>query len=170
MRRLLLATAALVPVAALPSGCGGTNPRVEEPLVRTFLKDLNRALITDDKEKVARMVLPTAGQRGNPVGASGDKDTINDGNRRLLRQLLLDCGVMKPTDLKLKASAIPDEPALTRFDEALHISIVDMNARASFEIAGEGRRRGEQVILSLVKDPKDGTWRMYDYEREMKAR
>ncbi len=168
MRRLLLA-AALLSSALLPAACGGTNPKVEEPIIRSFLRDLGRAVYSNDKEKISAFVLLTAGQRGNPVGAQQadtpeGKEKIREGNRRNLRSIFLDAGIL--TQEALKGNPVPDEQALNRFDAAVRIHVDGKNATARFDIAGTPRRLAEVVTFQLVK--AENGWRMYDYERETK--
>ena len=166
MRRLLLA-AAILPAALFASSCGGTNPKVEEPVIRNFLRDLGRAVYSNDKDKLANLVLLTAGQRGNPVGAKDaetpdGRERIREGNRRSLRSIYLDAGIL--TQETLKGNPVPDEKALDRFDGAVRIRVDGKNATARFDIAGSPKRLAEVVIFHLVKS--DTGWRLYDYERE----
>lgn len=170
MRRLLLA-AALLPVAVLAASCGGTNPKVEEPVIRNFLRDLGRAVYSNDKDKLAGYVLLTAGQRGNPVGAKDaetpdGRERIREGNRRSLRSIYLDAGILTPEAAKESkaGSVVADEKALDRFDGAVRIRVDGKNATARFDIAGSPKRLAEVVTFHLVKS--DTGWRLYDYERE----
>lgn len=169
MRRLWIAAAAaaLFPCALLLAGCGGTDPKLEEPQIRAFVRELAKALIENDKEKVAAFILPMAGQAGSPVAAQ-DWDTpegrerIREGNRRQLRAILLDAGIMKEADLK---GGFPDEKALERLDQALRIGIDGKNASVWFDIAGNARRMAEVVTFRLSK--VEAGWRLGDYSRDM---
>ena len=169
MRRLLIAAAALLSSAFLLAACGGTNPAIEEPVIRATIKDLARNLWSNDKDKVAAVVLTRAGQGSNPLGAQqantaeGRKE-INEGNRRNLRAILRDAGIMSDADLK---GTVVDETAISRLDSALKVHIQDVNALVTFEIAGTGIRAAELVTFKLQKSGQK--WLMYDFEREMKA-
>lgn len=174
MRRLLaaIAAAAILATSFALAGCGGTDPRLEEPRIRNLMRDLNRALYSNDKEKVKTFVLSTAGQGNNPVGAKDadtpeGRDHIQDGNRRNLRQILVDAGIMKPADLK--GNPVPDERALDRFDSALRIVVQDTNATGKIDIEPVGTgKRAEVVTFKFVKS--ESGWHVYDFEREMKAK
>ena len=170
IRKLLAATAALLCGAFLLSACGGVDPKVEEPLVRQFVRELTRALIQNDKERIASYILPMAGQRGNPVGAQEwdtpeGREKIREGNRRQLRQLLLDAAVMSEEQLK---TGIVDDGKIDRLDRALRVYVDGKNAKAYFEIAGGPRRMAEDVWLYFAK--VDNVWRLADYSRDLKPR
>ena len=168
IRRFAAAVAALLAVAILVPACGGVDPRVEEPVVRSFVRDLARALIQNDKEKVAAFILPMAGQGNNPLGAQEwdnpeGREKIRDGNRRQLRQLLLDAGVIKEEQLK---TGIVDEAGVTRLDQAMKIYIDGKNARGTFELAAGPHRMAEDVTWLFAKTEQG--WRLADYDRQMK--
>jgi hypothetical protein len=166
MRALVLAAAVLL------SACGGTNPKVEEPLIRATVRDLGRALFADDADKCAAIVLLRAGQGNNPVGAAQadtpeGRDAINKGNRRNLRGFLADAGIISPAELKAKG--LPNEAALDRLDQALRVQVNGVNALVTFEIAGvPGKKFPELVSFKFQKS--EGRWLMYDYEKELVTR
>lgn len=143
--------------AALLPGCGG-DPSVEAPAVRTMLREFSFAVVRKDDEKILSYVLPMAGQGDNPVGAKGWDDpagraAIKEGNRRQLRAIYKDAGILKEEDVD-------------RFLSAVRLGFAGSEAcDVTFEIAGEGRRDSEKVTLRLVR--REEGWRIHDYFRDM---
>lgn len=156
MRRPLIAAALLSPL--LFAACG-PNPGELEPGLRDMLRDFGRSIIVNDKEKIISYVLPSAGQRENPVGAK-DLDTaegrerIMEGNRRWCRKTFKDAGIVEEKDLET-------------FLQALRIGISGRDAMVTFEIAAEGRRAAEIVTFRMTLTERG--WRVFDYYREMKG-
>jgi len=170
LRRPALAAAALAAASLLLPACGGVDPKVEEPLVREFVRTFARALIQNDKEKIAAFILPMAGQGNNPLGAQEwdnpeGREKIKEGNRRQLRQLLLDAGVMTQEQLK---NGMVDETKVEALDKALRVWVDGKNARGTFEIAGGPRRMTEDVTFLFAKTEQG--WSLADYSREIRPR
>ena len=170
IRKCAAAAAALLALAFLLPACGGVDPKVEVPIIRQFVRDLARALIQNEKDKVSAFILPMAGQSGNPIGAQQwdtpeGREEIREGNRRQLRKLLVDAGIMTEEQLK---TGMVDEAGVERLDKAIRLFIDGKNARGIFEIAAGPRRMAEDVTFLFAKT--DNGWRLADFYRDMKRR
>ncbi|HEU4394567.1 MAG TPA: hypothetical protein VFS92_03315, partial [Planctomycetota bacterium] len=143
--------------AALLTGCGG-DPSVEAPAVRTMLREFSFAVVKNEKEKIISYFLPMAGQGDNPVGAKGwdtpdGRAEILEGNRRNIRSIYKDAGILKEEDVD-------------RFLAAVRLGFASSEScDVTFEIAGEGRRDSAKVTLRLSR--REEGWRIHDYFRDM---
>lgn len=151
--RLAAAFAALLGGALLLAACGGTNPAVEEPLVKEFVRELARALVQNEKDRIASYILPNAGQGNNPIGAQEwdnpeGREKIKEGNRRQLRKTLLDAGIMSEEQLK---TGVVDEAKIDRLIQALRVHVDGVNAIGRFDIAGGPGRLPEVVTWKFIK-------------------
>ena len=156
--RLVPAAAFLAAAAvALLPGCG-PDPSEQAPAVRNMLREFSLAVVKKDDEKILSFVLPMAGQGDNPVGAQGwntpeGKAAILEGNRRQLRAIYRDAGILKEEDVD-------------RFLSAVRLGFAGAEScDVTFEIAAEGRRNAERVTFRLAR--REEGWRIHDYFRDM---
>ncbi len=158
MGRLLLAASVLLSFLSLP-GCGG-NPKELEPGLRTMLQDFGKAVVTKNEDMIDVFLLPSAGQRDNPIGAKDldnpeGRKKIVEGNRRWVRKAFKDGGILEEKDV-------------ATFLQAVQIAISNKDAMVNYEIAAEGRRAAEIVTFRCTLTDKG--WRIFDYYRELKRR
>jgi len=155
--RLVPAFAVAVLGAALLPSCGG-DPTEQLPAVRDMLRDLARATIANDYDRIVGYTVGPAGSTGNPIGAKDwetpeGRKNIQDGIKRQIRAMFKDAGIVTEADVD-------------RFLQAVKVSFGDVkNCEAIFFIAPEGRRAGEKVTLRLTKT--DQGWKIYDYFRDI---
>jgi hypothetical protein len=157
MRRFPLA-AALYAACALLAACG-PNPRELEPGLKDALRDLAKATVANDQDRIIKYFFPDSGLINDPVGAKETntpegREKANESNRRWIRRLFKDSGIEKEVDVD-------------RFCQALKYDIQPPNASVFFEIAAEGRRQAEVVTIRMTRTPEG--WRVFQYERELKS-
>jgi ketosteroid isomerase-like protein len=155
--RLVPAFALAALGSAILAACGA-DPAEQLPAVRDMLRDLARATIANDFDRIISHVVGPAGQGDNPIGAKEwetpeGKKNIQEGNKRQIRAMFKDAGIVSEGDID-------------RFLQAVKVSFGDAkNCQAIFFIAPEGRRAGEKVTLRLTKTEQG--WKIYDYFRDI---
>ena len=147
-------------LAGLLPGCGG-NPSEQAPAVRNMLREFSMAVVNNEKDRILAFVLPMAGQGGNPIGAKEwetpeGREKILEGNRRMLRSIYKDAGILKEGDVDRLLAAVR-----LGFANA-------QNCDVTFEIAGEGRRDAELVTIRLTR--REEGWRIHDFYRDVLPR
>lgn len=155
--RLFPAVAVAALASAILPACGG-SPREQEPAVRDMLRSLARDTVKNDEEAIIGHIVGPAGQGDNPVGAKEwdtpeGKKNIQIGNKRQIRSMFKDAGIVQEADVD-------------RFLGAIKIAFADSkNCEVLWFIAPEGRRVGEKITLRLTRTEQG--WKIYDYYRDL---
>jgi hypothetical protein len=155
--RVLAVLAAAALSAALLAACGG-NPKEQEPAVRDMLRDLARASVNRDTERILGHVVGPAGQGDNPIGAKEwdtpeGKKNIQEGNKRQINGMFKDSGITQEADVDKYLAAVKIIFADTK------------NCEVVWFIAPEGRRKGEKCTFRVTRT--ETGWKIYDYFRDL---